>query len=282
MSATQNTTCVMYGAAWSDDTLLARQSALNLELWEKTGQRRHFEFDWHACAANNEKYRQFVEAEIERLGEDHLAIQTQYFLRSISSAGHFFNDLPRQLLAGSHVWELEPDAAAGLDVGGEERANPDEPGQTNVKRDSTVLTIGKVRYNELALLCIEVVHQAWWTGMTYPEQYTGILALVEQWDIRRLVVDNTGQGAGLASLLIEKLGEDRVEAYTFTRPSKSKLGYQLLALVNSGRFSVFVVHAAPSEVYQECWQQIRAARYTLPAPETINFYVDASEGHDDF
>ncbi len=35
-------------------------------------------------------------------------------------------------------------------------------------------------------------------------------------------------------------------------------------------------------IYEECWQQIRRARYTLPAPETINFFVEPSEGHDDF
>lgn len=288
MSSTTNSTCVMYGTAWSDDTLLARQRAVNLEIERTTGQRRHFEYDWQACAANNENYRKFVEAEIERLGEQHIAIQTQYFLRSISGAGYFFNDLQRQLLQGNHVWETGPDSCpgqcyiAGLDVGGEERADPSSPEKTNVKRDSTVLTIGRVFYNELALPCVEIVHQCWWTGMSYPEQYAAVLAQVEQWDIRRLVVDNTGQGAGLTSLLREKLGEERVEAFAFTRPSKSKLGYQLLALVNSGRLKLYNEHTAPAEIYSECWQQIRKARYLLPAPETINFYVEPSEGHDDF
>lgn len=288
MSSTTNSTCVMYGTAWSDDTLLAKQRAVNLEIERETGQRRHFEYDWHAAAANNDNYRRFVEAEIERLGESHIAIQTQYFLNPISGAGYFFNDLQRQLLQGSHVWETEPDVqpgqcyVAGLDVGGEERADPSDPEKTNVKRDSTVLTIGRVFYNELTLPCVEIVHQLWWTGMSYPEQYAAVLAQVEMWDIRRLVIDNTGQGAGLASLLIEKLGDERVEAFTFTRPSKSRLGYQLLALVNSGRLKLYNEHAAPADIYNECWQQIKKARYLLPAPETINFYVDQAEGHDDF
>lgn len=288
MASTTNATTVLYGTAWSDDTLLARQRSANLEIEQTTGSRRHFEYDWQACASANPNYRQFVEAEIKRLGEDHLAIQTQYYLHSISSAGYFFSDLQRQLLAGSHVWETEPDQIAGtcyiagLDVGGEERADPDKPGQTNLKRDSTVLTIGRVFYNELALPSIEIVHQQWWTGMSYPDQYAAVLALCEQWDIRHLVVDNTGQGAGLASLLIEKLGDERVEAFTFTRPSKSRLGYQLLALVNSGRLKLYNAHAAPSKIYEECWQQIRAARYSLPATEIINFFVQSGEGHDDF
>jgi len=288
MASTTNATTVLYGTAWSDDTLLARQRATNLEIEARTRQRRHFEYDWRACAEANPHYRQFVAAEIERLGEEHLAIQTQYFLRSISGAGSFFNDLQRALLDGNHAWESGPDPeasgcyVAGLDVGGEERADPDDPEKTNLKRDSTVLTIGHVQYNELQLPAVEIVHQVWWTGRSYPEQYAAILTLCALWDIRRLVIDNTGQGAGLASLLIEKLGPERVEAYTFTRPSKSRLGYQLLALVNSGRLKLYRPQGAPPEISNECRAQIRKARYSLPAPETINFYVTPDEGHDDF
>jgi hypothetical protein len=171
---------------------------------------------------------------------------------------------------------------AGIDVGGEERADPNNPEKTNVKRDSTVLTIGSVQYNELQLPTREVVHQVWWTGKTYPEQYATVLALCEQWAIRRLVIDNTGQGAGLASMLLEKLGKERVEAYSFSRPSQSKLGYQLLALVNAGRFTLYHQAGAPRAIYEECWSQINQARYTLPASETINFFGEPSEGHDDF
>ncbi len=290
MASTTNSTTVLYGTAWSDDTLLARQRAINLEIERATGQRRHFEYNWQACAASNPHYERFVQVEIERLGYDHPAIQTQYFLRPISAAGHFFNDLQRLLLAGSHAWEREPGVAgdevacyiAGLDVGGEERANPADPTKVHGKRDASVLTIGRVEYNELHLPGVAVVHQQWWTGMSYPEQYAAVLALCEQWNIRRLVVDNTGQGAGLASLLVEKLGAERVETCTFTRPAKSRLGYQLLALINSGRFTLYAPTDAPREIYEECWSQVRAARYSLPASETINFYVDPAEGHDDF
>ncbi|GHO48360.1 hypothetical protein [Ktedonospora formicarum] len=39
---------------------------------------------------------------------------------------------------------------------------------------------------------------------------------------------------------------------------------------------------APAEIFNECWSQIHKARYALPAPETINFYVQPGDGHDDF
>ena len=291
MASTQNATTILYGTAWSDSTLLAQQRVVNLEQEQRTGIRTHFEFDWHTLAAINPSYRTFVEREIERLGEDHLAIQTQYLLRPISGAGNFLNALQHTLLQGTHVWEGEPgdDAwyIAGMDVAGEERpTSPEAPihATRSAQRDSTVITIGRVTYNEFNLPSIEVVHHEWWTGRAHLEQYAATVALVERWHIRSLVVDATGIGAGLASLLVDRFGLERVTPFTFTRPSKSRLAYQLLALLNSGRLKMYAADASDMsvEVLRECWQQLKRARYRLPVPDTLDFYVDPSEGHDDF
>ncbi|HLI05217.1 MAG TPA: hypothetical protein VKV40_01460 [Ktedonobacteraceae bacterium] len=295
MAAVQNATTVLYGTAWSDDTLLAQQRAINLILEQRTGERRHFEFDWRVLAAINPAYRAFVEQEIARLGEDHLAIQTQYFLRPSSGAGYFLNPLQRGLLQGTHRWEeTSPGGGlhegwyvAGMDVAGEERpahgvAGASMRGMTRTQRDSTVITIGRVFLNELNLPSVEVVHQQWWTGKPYLEQYAATVALAEQWGLRALVIDATGLGAWLASLLSNRLGEERVQPFTFTRPSKSRLAYQLLALLNSGRLKLYASTDAPAFIYEECWRQLHLARYRLPAPEVLDFYVDPAEGHDDF
>jgi hypothetical protein len=293
MGATKNTTTVLYGTAWSETTLLAHQRVANLISEERTGIRCHFEHDWQALAAINPAYRSYVEREIERLGADHLAIQTQYYLRSIDGAGYLFNQLQRTLLQGEHTWEDEPGDegwyVAGMDVAGEERHDPERSSGSSVhnssgrkRRDSTVITLGRVRYNEFNLPRIEVVHHAWWTGMPYNDQYAATVALVERWNIRALVVDATGLGAGLASMLASKLGEERIHLFTFTRPSKSRLGYQLLALINGGRLQLYTHNTAPTRIYNECWSQLRHARYRLPAPETLDMYVDPVDGHDDF
>jgi hypothetical protein len=108
MAATRNTTTILYGTAWTDTTLLARQRAHNLEYEQQTGIRCHFEYDWRVLAALNPAYRTFVEREIARLGEDHPAITTQYYLRAISDADYLLNSLQLTLLQGTHTWEEMP------------------------------------------------------------------------------------------------------------------------------------------------------------------------------
>ena len=297
MAATKNATTVLYGTAWSDSTLLARQRATNLASQESTGIRTHFEYDWRYVAALNSAYRIFVEREIERLGEEHILIQTQYCLRSLDGAGYLLNSTQRLLLQGRHAWREVPNEdeinawyVAGLDVGGEARPNPNaltsalaeraQPGRG--RHDSSVFTIGRVHFNEFSLPCLEIVHQQCWTGRPHLEQYAAALALVERWNVRALVIDATGLGEGLASLLISRLGSERARAFHFTRPGKSHLAFQLLDLINSGRFTLPTRASAPAEIYDECWRQLCQARYRLPAPDILDMYVDPADGHDDY
>lgn len=288
MAATNNATTVMYGTAWSDDTLLARMRTHNLALEEEDGVQRHFEYDWQVLAGFNPRYKDFVEGEMRRLGEDHLSIRTQYRLLPISGAGFLLNDMQRYLLRGSHCWLDEPGEdeehyyIAGLDVGGEERPRPGEETRPNQKRDSTVLTIGRVTYNELHLPSIQIVQQHWWTGMRHSDQYAHVGALVERWNIRKLLIDSTGLGEALSSLLIDKFGPGRISGYKFSRTSKSHLTYQLLSLINSARLKLYRQEDAPSHIYDECWKQLRLARYRIPAENCMDMYVNPGEGHDDF
>jgi hypothetical protein len=71
MGATGNVTTVHYGTAWDDATLLEEIKQGNLELERKDGVKRHFRYDWQAVAECNPDYRAYVEAERQRLGEDH-------------------------------------------------------------------------------------------------------------------------------------------------------------------------------------------------------------------
>jgi hypothetical protein len=288
MASTTNATTVLYGTAWSDQTLLATVRAHNLELEQRDGIKRHFEYDWRTLAALNPNYRRFVEGEMQRLGEDHISIRTQYRLLTISGAGLLFSPMQRHLLQGSHAWEQEPSASglyiAGMDVGGEQRAVQRAQGEAipRGEHDSTIITIGKISHNELDLPRLDIVHQYAWSGKKFTEQYAETIAICEQWGITRLVIDKTGLGEGMASLLVAKLGTERVQTFHFTRPSKSKLTYQLLGLLNSSRLKLYKRADAPADIANECWKQLTLARYRMPSKDILDMYVDPLEGHDDF
>jgi hypothetical protein len=84
----------------------------------------------------------------------------------------------------------------------------------------------------------------------------------------------------LASFLRKALGASAVLPLHFTAQSKSRLGFDLLAAVNSGRLKVYQGDGSPE--YRELWWQIERARSYYRPNQTMNFYVDPAEGHDDF
>jgi len=111
--------------------------------------------------------------------------------------------------------------------------------------------------------------------------------LKQVWGCKRVVVDSTGVGAGVASFLARALGKTVVRPFLFTQQSKSKLGFNLLAAVNSGRVKMYaadpsVLQLKEKEEYREFWLQMERAKSFFRPSQTMNFYVPPEEGHDDF
>ena len=156
------------------------------------------------------------------------------------------------LMKGAHPVQHEPLAghiyAFLIDVAGEDEgaaggagmmalSNPDlaQPG-----RDSTALTILEVDLSGLSDPLLQaptyrVVNRKAWLGDRHSAIYAQLLALGELWAPRWWVVDATGVGAGLASFL-EKAFPGRLLPFVFTSSSKSKLGWDFLSVVETGRF----------------------------------------------
>ena len=99
------------------------------------------------------------------------------------------------------------------------------------------------------------------------------------WHCRKVVVDATGVGQPVASFLRRSLGS-AVVPFVFTAPSKSEIGFNLLAAVNSGRLKMYA--ADGSTECQTFWTELEKARSYYRASRTMEFYVDPSQGHDDF
>lgn len=285
MASTANATTVLYGTAWSEDCLLERVRRANLERQARLGRRLHFEYAWEHLAALSPTYRAFVEAEIARLGATHPVIRTQYRLECLAEVGRFLSPAQRALLAGRHARLCAPLAGeayvAGIDVAGaDEQATDAALRADQPRRDSTVLTIGRVSWDDDREPVLEVVEQYRWTGHDHKAQLGALRRLLrEVWACRRVAVDATGVGAGLASWLAVELGP-LVEQFIFTAPSKSRLAFNLLGMINTGRCRLYAGDG--SEEYRAFWAEAQAARYEMRANEQMTFYVPASAGHDDF
>jgi|CXWL01.1.fsa_nt_gi hypothetical protein len=285
MGATANVTTVMYGTAWDDRTLLERTKQHNLELERKDGIRRHFEYDWEIVARHLPEYAAFVEAERIRLGETHPLFLTQYCLKMIAGGGRLFTAAQRAQLQGGHDRRSAPAAGesyvAGLDLAG----GDDAPTAPNTARDSTVLTIGRLVYPPSGALVqeptVEVVEHYAWTGAPHETLLPQIIDLLRGvWKVGRVAVDATGLGETAARLIAQALGPHRVQAVKFTAQSKSELGFDLLASANGGRLKMYRADDSPE--YREFSRQCELARGEYRANGTLGFFVDPTDGHDDY
>jgi hypothetical protein len=99
------------------------------------------------------------------------------------------------------------------------------------------------------------------------------------WHCKKVIVDSTGVGEPVAAFLKQALGH-RVVPFKFTAQSKSELGFNLLSAINSGRLKIYAGDGSPE--YQEMWFEINKAKSLYRPNRTFNFFVDPSDGHDDF
>ena len=124
-----------------------------------------------------------------------------------------------------------------------------------------------------------------WTGARHTALHATIVDLArEVWRASAVVVDATGVGAGLASFLAASLGRRPAIPtipFVFSAATKSALGWDLLALIDSGRLKEYADDGdALTRLY---WDQLRATTYeTLAGPgKLLRWSVPMARGHDD-
>lgn len=288
MGATSNVTTVLYGTTWDDSTLLEEVKQANLERERKDGIKRHFRYDWQEVARYNPQYLAYVEGERQRLGENHPLFRTQYCLLPVQDTGRFLFAQQRACLHGEHSRQAHPSPEkiyiAGIDLAGEAEEEEGACLRTSKPRqDSTVVTIGELEPCKELLLpapAIKIVEHYRWTGQKHTGLYAQLVDVLKTvWHCKRIAVDATGVGQPVASFLKGTIGS-AVIPFTFSQPSKSELGFGLLAAVDSGRLKMY--SSDSSVEYQEFWFEMENAKSHYRASQTMNFYVDSSRGHDDF
>lgn len=296
MAAVNNAVQIDYGTAWTSNTVLEKRKSRNLDLQKKDGIRRVYVYPWEAIAEQNPQYGTFVRSEIKRLGNDHPIIKTQFRLVTIDESGTFLSDVQIEQMRGDHPRQKKPgdystegeefEYVAGIDFAGESETEKDELLRSvNPRKDSTVVTIARLDWSDATddwpYPQIQIVDHYWWTGHNHASQYQGILRLVDStWDCQSVVCDNTGVGAGVTSFLRDRLG-DRIIPYDFNEATKSKLGFEFLAAVNTNRLKMYSELKASPEA-KEFWKEMGLAQQEVSRMKRIRFFVPEEEGHDDF
>jgi hypothetical protein len=279
MVASTNATRVFWGTAWSGRTLLARELAAAREAEKRDGRKRVFVLTADEVVKEVPAYGQFVTDQVEKLGRDHPFVRTQLYSEELQDGGGLFGVDRRARLWGGHSWESGPEPgslyALLIDVAGEDESGGSlEMGArveslVNAGRDATAVTVVKLapaggRY------AYEVVHRRNWVGVKHAGLHDVLVCLAEFWGARWVVVDNTGVGQGLWSFLEDALGADRVLGFTFTSTSKSKLGWQFLSVIETGRWRE---HVSQGPDQAEFFRELEYVQYSVGTNESLRWSV---------
>ncbi len=285
MTASTNATTALFGTAWTSNTLLAKTIARLREKEKQDGVQRVFVVHPDDVAKENPAYGEFVQKQIEKYGRNHPFVKTQLFNETIDAEGGMFPPPRRAMLQGDHAPLTAPVPgelyAFTLDVAGEDEAATGDIGQAealaNPKRDATNLRIARVRPAQGRRPTYETVALHTWIGVKHTAIHAQIAALARLWKPTYIVADATGVGAGLVSFLTPLFG-DRVIPFTFTTQSKSQLGWDCLALADTGRCLMYAepltLHAQPSTLHDPhstTWQeQLEFCQYEIiPGPARL-------------
>ena len=277
MAASTNATIVFWGTAWTGETLLARERKSAEAAERRDGLKRVFVLDADQVAAEVPAYGLFVERQVRKLGREHPLVRTQFYSEEIEGHGGTFPESRRTLMRGSHPPLQSPQPgcqyALLLDVAGEDEAAVQGgigAELANPERDSTALTVVEVDSATLADDMIRaptyrVVFRQEWIGERQSVQYARLRNLIEHWRARYVVVDATGIGAGLASFL-EKTYPAKVIPFVFSASSKSALGWDFLAVVETGRYQEYDPSGEEdlqAGLQKRFWQQVRACTHQV-------------------
>jgi hypothetical protein len=307
MRASTNATTVLWGTAWTTNTLLylTRQACERAQA--RDGKRRVFVYPCDQVAACVPEYAQHVRDRIDRLGREHPLVKTQYFLEEIDAQGGLFSDANKALMRGTHERQRAPmgspmglpepgkSYAVLIDVAGEDEEaagtlddlDRDELG--NKRRDATGVTIVEISQGHGVLQPTYLVRdRQMFLGLRHTALYDRINAIIAHWCARWIIVDATGVGAGLCSFLSAKW-RDRVIPFEFSSATKSDLGWDFLGIIATGRFRD---HADDNSAeYRQFWYEVDhcerlihdgpARRLSWGVWETPAYDGVIARGHDD-
>lgn len=244
MAASTNATRVFWGTAWTTSTLLARELRNAQADQAQDGIQRVFRIDADTVADEVPAYGMYVANQVARRGREHPLIKTQFYSEELSGEGGLFPPERIARMKGTHQVQHGPEANKQycflLDFAGEDTG---AEGSSFTNRDLNALTIVQVDTStrsdpRFRAPSYRAVHRQEWKGTNHNLIVSAINQLIDKWHPRYVVTDATGLGAPLTSFL-ERTHKGRIIPFVFTSKSKSSLGWDFIALLDSCRWQEF-------------------------------------------
>lgn len=255
----------------------------------------HFEYGYKVVMRYNPKYEKYIQKEIYRLGEDSDEFQMAYNLKWILERGMFVSgDYLEKHIYNDNLGRVRQDKVnvhvAGIDFG--------------KKSDSTVITIVEVDWENPIIVeapkslenlnnvdavnygytAYEVTVKDWieLQGDDYEAQYPEMMDFLSQFNLARIVADNTGVGSPIVDRIAANM-ECEVVPYTFGTPSKSAIYKHLNAEFRGER----VIVPADEETrdtleWRSFDQQFQDLEKTYSGSHMIVSHPQERGCHDDF
>jgi len=242
MCASTNATRLVCGTVWTSSSLLGREMRHACQQQQADGVQRLFMWDADQVAALVPAYGSFVQEQIARLGRQHPGIKTQYFNEEIDAQAGMFPQARQMLMMGPHPARSAPEPgrmyAFLVDVGGQDEGLRQAGELENPGRDYTSLKIVEIdpcSLSDMKRPTYRVMARLAWQGEKHTRIRAQIVALAELWGPRHVVVDATGVGEGLFSMLDLSLPGRCIPVH-FSQKEKSEIGYQFLSIVETERY----------------------------------------------
>lgn len=250
MRASTSSPVIFQGTQGPDDCLSNVMLQLAEAEQERTGERLIQIVDGETVAKYNPKYGEFLDLERSRLTEHHPIYLMNYAIKPAKGFGKYL-DRPEyeDKMQGPHRHQLAPRAGAvyvaGIDCCGSAETEDDgavwNPDRIE-KRDSTVVTIGELRFRRDSagyVPMVDIVNVRCWPGM-WPDAATRqVLAHLEPWPLVRITSDKGGVGDGLSTTVLKTYGESVVNALQSTFQDVSRMGDRMLGAIASDRLRMF-------------------------------------------
>lgn len=235
MAASTNATRVFWGTAWDDTTLLAR---------ELRSAKFAFITNADKVGAEVPAYKNFVEQQIRKMGRDHPMVRTQYFCEEITDQAALFTPERIEKMKGTHApldLPVENHSYVFLiDVAGSDEMSVEQKRNIGFgdRRDATVVTICDISESNSNGTIWKTAARRYFRNVPSVRVQEAIASEIRLWAPVRVVIDHTGLGSGLANYLNREF-TGLCTAVDITSAVKSKMGWDFLAMVSSGRWQEY-------------------------------------------